>query len=225
MKTLKVILGVALIATSIFITSCSTKLKGDEAKVAEEQAVGSATGNEIAIDTKMSKVGFTGNGVGKNHPGSFSLNSGTVNIADGKLTGGNFIINAKSLVLDQKEEMFQTKLLGHLLGPDFLDAEKYPTAKFEITSVEPFAPSDKDTSVTPGANYKISGNLTLKSITKNVTFPAKVEISSGVFTALASFNVDRKQWGIVYGNDKSLKDNFISEVVNISLDIRSKQGI
>ena len=118
--------------------------------------------------------------------------------------------------------MFQTDLLGHLKSPDFFNAEKFPTAKFEITSVENYTTSDTVSSVIAGANYKISGNLTLKGIVKNVTFPAKVNILDGGINAIASFNIDRTNWGIVYGNDKALKDKFISEVVNISLDIKSK---
>ena len=174
------------------------------------------------MDTVNSKVSFIGYGVGKNHPGYFSLSSGKVKLADGKLTGGDFVININSLVLDQKEEMFQTKLLGHLLSPDFFEASKYPDAKFEVTSVEPYTPNESDTSVVAGANYKVSGNLTLKGITKNITFPAKIETSENSFSALANFTIDRTLWGIKYGNDKSLKDKFISEVVTISLDIKSK---
>ena len=220
--TLKLVTASALLFTFLFITSCSNTPKGDEAKVADEQGVDSAGGQSLTVDTIHSKVSFIGYGVGKNHPGYFSLLSGTARMADGKLTGGSFVININSLVLDQKEEMFQTKLLGHLLSPDFFEASKYPAAKFEVTSLESYMPNEKDTSVVAGANYKVSGNLTLKDITKNITFPAKIETGENSFSALANFTIDRTLWGIKYGNDKSLKDKFISEVVTISLDIKSK---
>lgn len=219
---LKLLAGMALIAGSLFIASCSNTPKGDEAIVSDEQAVDSATGTEVVINTETSKVGFVGNGVGKNHPGSFKLVSGQFITENSIVSGGTFVIDVKSLVLDQKEEMFQAKLLPHLLSADFFDAEKFPSAKFEITSVEPYTSNGADSSVTAGANYKVSGNLTLKDATKNVTFPAKIENTNGIYTIVGSFNIDRTLWGIRYGNDKSLKDKFISEVVNISLDLKSK---
>ena len=223
MKTnIKALAGMALIAGSLFIASCSNSPKGDEAEVTDEQVVDSTTGSEVLINTETSKVGFVGNGVGKNHPGFFKVSSGTLTAADGKINGGKVLIDIKSLVLNEKEEMFQAKLLPHLLSVDFFDAEIFPTAKFEITSVEPYTATATDSSVTAGANYKVSGNLTLKDATKNVSFPAKIENTNGVYIVVGRFNIDRTLWGIKYGNDKSLKDKFISEVVNISLDIKSK---
>jgi polyisoprenoid-binding protein YceI len=72
-----------------------------------------------------------------------------------------------------------------------------------------------------GANYTVSGNLTMKDSTKNITFPAKITVADNSLTALANFNVDRTQWGIRYGNDKSLGDKFISETVNIQLNLKA----
>ena len=217
----KSIFTLGIIAVLFSINSCSTKPKGDEANVSEEQTVDSTSGNELEINTEISTIKFIGNGVGKNHPGEFKITKGNLIVENGEIKGGLFVIDVKSLSLMQKDEMFQTKLLPHILSPDFLDAEKYPSAQFEITSVSPYT-QGKDSSVTKGANYNISGNLTLKDATKNISFPAKIEYSNGIFTTNASFNIDRTIWGITYGNDKSLKDKFISEVVNITLDIKSK---
>ena len=181
-----------LIAAGLF-TACNNTPKGDEAATTETQEVAAATGNDFTTD----------------------------NATDGKVTAGSFTIDIKSLGLDEKEEMFQTKLKGHLLSPDFFDAEKFGTAKFEISSVEPYTAAAGAASVVEGANYTISGNLTLKDSTKNVSFPAAVTVSETEVTAKANFNIDRTQWGMSYGNDKSLKDKFISPEVNISLNIKA----
>ena len=221
MKTTQKITTVLAIAASAFLASCSFSPKGDEAKVGEAEEVDSLSGTELLIDTASSKIGFTGYGVGKEHPGYFKISSGKVAVSNGKISGGNFVINTTSLSLSQQESMFQTKLKGHLLSADFFDVEKYPTANFEITAVEPFTPTAGDSSVISGANYKVSGNFTLRGVTKNVTFPARVDLTNGSMHALASFNIDRNLWDMKYGNDKSLKDKFISETVNITFDIKS----
>ena len=188
---IKSLAGMALIVGSLFVASCSNTPKGDEAKITDEQVVDSTLGNEVLINIETSKVGFVGNGVGKNHPGFFKVSSGNLTAAEGKVNGGTVVIDIKSLVLDQKEEMFQAKLLPHLLSADFFDAEIFPTAKFEITSVEPYTATATDSSVTDGANYKVSGNLTLKDATKNVSFPAKIENTNGIYSVVGSFNIDR----------------------------------
>jgi len=48
---------------------------------------------------------------------------------------------------------------NHLRSADFFDAEKYPTITFTSTSIS------KD-----GDDYKVTGDLTIKDVTKEVTF-------------------------------------------------------
>jgi len=48
----------------------------------------------------------------------------------------------------------------HLLGPDFFDAEKFPEIAFKSTGLKKI--DDKD--------YKLTGDLTIKGVTKTVSF-------------------------------------------------------
>ncbi|HMV15926.1 MAG TPA: YceI family protein, partial [Chitinophagales bacterium] len=91
----------------------------------------------------------------------------------------------------------------------------------DITNVEEYVATPTDKTVVDGANARISGNLTLKAVSKNVTFPAKITIADNQLEALANFNIDRTQWNMNYGNDKSLKDKFISPEVNIKIAIKA----
>jgi polyisoprenoid-binding protein YceI len=91
----------------------------------------------------------------------------------------------------------------------------------EITSVAAYTANATDKTVVEGANALVSGNLTLKDSTKNVSFPANITVTETEITAKANFNIDRTQWNMSYGNDKSLKDKFISPEVNIKLDIKA----
>lgn len=207
--------------TLIGFLSCSDAPSGDQAKIKDEQQAATASGQTYVVDTNSSNIRFTGHGVGKNHPGKFSLASGTISIADKQVTGGQFIINIHSIDLEQKEGMIQSKLRPHLLSGDFFDVEKFGTAQFEITQVVPYETSSKDTSVVEGANFNVSGNFTLKDVTKNITFPAKIEMDDSKVKAEANFDIDRTQWKMNYGNDKALGDKFISEKVNIELDIEA----
>ncbi|MGV3540258.1 MAG: YceI family protein [Rufibacter sp.] len=213
---------VALLS-GLVIAACNEAPKGDKATITDEQQAASASGQTFMVDTAASSIKFTGHGVGKNHPGRFKLSSGTVAVANNQITGGNFAINIKSLDLEEEGEMFDTKLRPHLLSGDFFDADKFGSATFEITKVEPYKANSSDTSLVEGANFSISGNLTLKGETKNITFPAKVELDENTLSGKANFDIDRRQWQMNYGNDKTLGDKFISETVNIELDLQAKR--
>ncbi|AWN35236.1 YceI family protein [Methylobacterium radiodurans] len=54
------------------------------------------------------------------------------------------------------------KLDAHLKTPDFFDTQKFPTATFRATAVEPTGPT----------TARVVGDLTLKGVTKSVAFDA-----------------------------------------------------
>ena len=182
--------------------ACNNAPKGDKAKISDAEHTAEASGESFIVDTSASSVRFTGHGVGKNHPGTFQLSSGQVNLAKKKISGGEFIINIKSMDMEQKEAMFQEKLKPHLLSGDFFDAEKFETARFVITKVEPYKADNSDTSIIEGANFNVSGNFTLKDATKNITFPARIDLDKNTVRAKANFDIDRTQWQIHFRNGK-----------------------
>lgn len=214
--------GVLLVGTIGFY-ACNDAPKGDNATITDKQQAAEATGTTFVADTAASRIRFTGHGVGKNHPGVFRLSSGSVAVANNQITGGIFTINIKSMELEQKGGMFDEKLHPHLMSGDFFDADKFGTAKFEITNVEPYQANSSDTSIVEGANFRISGNFTLKDVTKNISFPARVDLDENTLKAKGNFDIDRRQWSMNYGNDKTLGDKFISETVNIELDLQAKK--
>jgi polyisoprenoid-binding protein YceI len=208
----------------LLLGACNKTPKGDEATITAAQEAPEITGQTFVVDTAISFVKFTGHGVGKNHPGNFKVAYGTVTLdSSNQLTGGTFLIDIRSMDMEQQGEMFQTKLRPHLLSGDFFDAEKFGTAKFEITKVEPYERKDEDKSIVEGANFSVSGNLTLKDVTKNITFPARVDLDANRLEAKGNFNIDRTQWQMNYGNDKTLGDKFISETVNIELNLEAQK--
>lgn len=214
----------ALMFAAFLLGACNEAPKGDDATITDKQQASDATGQTFAVDTAASRIRFTGHGVGKNHPGVFRLTSGSVALAGDRITGGNFVINIKSMELEEKGGMFDEKLRPHLMSGDFFDADKFGTARFEITKVEPYQSASNDTSIVEGANFLVSGNLTLKDVTKNISFPARVDLDDNTLKARGNFDINRREWNMNYGNDKTLGDRFISEKVNIELDLQAKRN-
>lgn len=139
------------------------------------------------VNSKESKVDFSGSKKGGYHPGYFPLKDGKVTVADGKIVGGKFIIDLAGVkVTDGAGE----KLEGHLKAPDFFDVAKASDATYEITSVN----------YLDANNAQVTGNLTLKGVKAEVKFDAKVrEVSDAKLFAEAFFTLDRTKFGIVYG--------------------------
>lgn len=214
-------------ATAVVIAavglSCEKPPKGDQAVITEQVAIAEGVGETYVVDTINSYVRFTGHGVGKNHPGTFSLNYGQVMATDNKVTGGTFIMDITSLDMEQEGEMIDNKLRPHLLSGDFFNAANFGTSQFEITDIEPYEPKDGEKSLVDGANFRVSGNLQIRDVTKNISFPARIDLDGNRLEADANFDIDRRQWQMNYGNDKTLGDQFISEKVNIEFHLEAQK--
>lgn len=86
-------------------------------------------------------------------------------------------------------------LTKHLLNPDFFDAAKFPTATFKSTSV-----------VVDGDEAKITGDLTIKGVTKQVVLDAEFK-GAGIGPANkketvgfeAETKIKRSDFGVKYG--------------------------
>lgn len=206
----------SIVAISAIVASCNQAPDAAKAETTEKQEAAATQGAAYTIDVAESTVGWLGTKPVGQHNGDFKLSSGSLSVADGAVTGGNFVIDINSIRNFDLTDDSNGKLVGHLKSGDFLDAEKHPTAKFEVTKVEVL---QNDTTGT----HKVSGNLTLRDSTKNVTFPAKIAVSDSDVTATANFNIDRTQWGLFYGNDQSLGDKFIRPEVNLTLNIKAKK--
>jgi len=168
-----------LIACASFVAIASTFAFTNATKVGEPVS--------YAVDTKSSKVDFSGSKKGGYHPGYFPVKDGSVAVANGKITGGKFTIDVAGVkVTDGAGE----KLEGHLKAPDFFDAAKFADATFEITSVK----------YKGAENATITGNLTLKGTSSKISFETKVrEVSETKLFAEANFSIDRTKFGISYG--------------------------
>lgn len=213
---------VLIISTAALFTlaACQSAPKADEAKTNEEQVVSATEGVAYKVDSNQ-VVQFIGTKPVGQHNGTFKISEGSLFVKnDTDVTGGKLVLDITSLNITDADTSGITKLKQHLSSADFFEATKFPTATFEITSVQPFVQdSAKATLVLDGATHTVNGNLTLKGVTKNVSFPAVINVNKDVVSAKANFNINRTDWGLVYGNDKSLGDKFIRPEVNISFSI------
>ena len=204
-----------------FLFSCNNN-ETSTTTTSEKQDAMNASGEQYNIDSSSVIIWKASKPTGR-HTGIFKIQEGVVTIMDGNIKGGNFIINMASLTNQDLvgDAENKAKLEGHLKSPDFFDVAKYPTSRFEITSMKPYKADSSNTMA--GATHIIKGNLTLKDSTKNVSFPAKVTMDSKSLTASGNFDIDRTAWGLNYKGPNNPQDWFISKTVNISLAISASK--
>ncbi len=206
-------------AAAIILASCNNEPSADKATTTDSQAVVATEGTAYQIDSTTT-VSWTGAKPTGAHDGTFKVTDGQLLVSDNNLSGGNFTIDINSLANRDlaADADSKGKLEGHLKSADFFDVAKYPTAKFEITSVAPYTADSNSTEIKlAGATHLIKGNLTLKDSTKNISFPAVVKLDGNAVSASADFNIDRTLWGMNYKGPNNPQDWVINKQVNIKL--------
>lgn len=200
-----------LSAVAAFVlASCAGNPEGKKAETKDSVAITQTevVGNTLNVDTAASKVVWTGTKVTGKHTGTVSIKSGTLNVDNGKLVGGNVVLDMNTISSTDLEGEFKGKLDGHLKSEDFFAVASHPEATFTITEVKPGA-TDQD--------LNISGNLVIKGVSKNITFDAKiVESTEETVKATANFNITRADWGVNY---EGKSDDLISKEINFDINL------
>ena len=190
--------------------------KGDDkvvAKSAAPDSKASAKGEAPADYALSGTIGFVGSKVTGSHTGLFKTWSGTMK-ADPKLEALSlsFSADVASVFSDpEKRGAWNAKLDEHLKSADFFDAATHPKATFVSTAIA------KDTK--GPHTHKVSGDLTMRGVTRPVTFPATVTMSAEGIEAKAEFTIQRSQWGVSY---KGKADDLIREGVVLKVDVKGK---
>lgn len=200
----------SMVAGALVLASCVGNPEGKRAETSEHVAGAalSHTGNELAVDTEKSVVHWTGRKVSGEHHGDVRIKSGVLVVEAGNLVGGNFVIDLATITNHDLDGEYKGKLEGHLKSADFFDVDNHPEATFEITDVQQGAGD---------GTVAISGNLTIRGVTKNITFDAQVqEASDTAVKATADFNIAREDWGVNYAGQA---DDLISKEINFKVTL------
>ncbi|WP_034057211.1 YceI family protein [Lacinutrix jangbogonensis] len=203
-----------VLALGLAVVGCK---KGTEAETTDAKEV-----VEVEVEAKYkaipekSMIIWKANKIVGGHSGTINVSNGVAKTKGNQLVGGSFIFDIATLKNTDIEDAVQKgKLEGHLKADDFFDVEKHPNASFEITSVE---------------NGKISGNLMMKGIKKNVTVPVTVGMTGDMMTITSDvFTIDRTEWNIKYNSGKfadpaKLGDYMIKDDVELKISITAKKA-
>jgi polyisoprenoid-binding protein YceI len=217
----------SLLFVSLLMTSC--KSKGAEESADTAAATGTtATGTAYQIDIPRTELKWNAFKPTGTHHGIIPVSGGTIYVADGLITGGSIDFNMSGIEVRDLDGEMKDKLESHLKGTvpgkedDFFNVAKYPTANYKITGSTKL---END----PLGTHMINGELTIRGITKPVSFKANVDLASGAALKATAepFVIDRTEWEIKFKSKKffdDLKDDFVNDEVRLELTVGAIQA-
>ena len=148
--------------------------------------------------------------------GRFDGASGTIELDEADPTNSSVVATLDASTINTG----QAQRDGHLKGPDFLDVGRFPAITFRSTKVEK-----------AGDGYRITGDLTIKDVTKSVVLEAEF---LGVVTNMqggrhAGFTgrtrIDRESWGLTWNVGLEAGGWLVGKDVTISIDAAADQPV
>lgn len=145
--------------------------------------------------------------------GNFGVISGTLNIDDAN-PGQSWVdaqVETTSISTGSADRD------NHLRSGDFFDVEKYPTITFKSNNVTKVADGE----------YKVTGDLTIRDITKPVTFDVEysgqVKDPYGLLRAglHAATKINRKEWGLTWNAVLEAGGAVVADEVKLDLDVEA----
>ena len=164
-----------------------------------------ATAQNKKINVEKSKINWVGKKLTGEHSGTINFKEGTLVFVKNKLKGGSFTVDMNSINTTDLTGDYKKNLDGHLKADDFFGVEKHPTAKLDFKLI-----SDNG-----DGTYNVTADLTIKGITKPVTFVIAVKVK----TATANLYVDRTKYDIKY-KSKNFFENLGDNVINDEFELK-----
>ena len=153
-----------------------------------------------------SKVHFAIKNFGINTGGTLSGLKGNIFFDPANLGASNFDVSVDAKTIDTDIENRD----DHLRGENYFDAEKYPliVIKSKKINSNPAKPGE----------YYFTGTLTMRDITKDISFPFIANIQGNDYLFAGDFELNRLEYSV--GESSAV----MSKTVKVSLSVLAKKS-
>ena len=197
---------------ALVLASCaggSSKEASSETADAASESSASALEASFTVDTEASVVAWKGEVAGVyGHNGVINVQEGSLSITDGKISGGEVIIDMTSIQpLDTASYTASGKtpmdLVNHLSTGDFFLVEEHPTASFVVKSHE---------------GNQLVGDLTIRGNTNEETVDiTSLTVSEDGLTGEGTLVFDRQKYEVSW--EHYIQDYILSDDISLTLSI------
>lgn len=203
---------------------CAQTAEVTEDEMTDEGVVSEMTLSDgsYTLNVEESSVRWEGSkAVGTPHFGQVTASEGALMVQDGKIVGGTIVMDMSSIMVEDLEAgPSNESLVNHLKSDDFFGVETHPTAMFAVAEGVMLEGVE-------GANYRLSGEMTIKGIGNEVSFPAMIEMEEGELNMTAQVTVDRSIHDVRFGSGaffEDLGDNLINDDFILDVDLTFEMG-
>ncbi|MFX3674943.1 MAG: YceI family protein [Paenisporosarcina sp.] len=165
------------------------------------------------VDVSHSSIGFSVKHMMVSKVrGTFSDFGAEVEASETDLTGANIAFNIKVASINTGSEDRD----NHLRSADFFDAETYPEIKFVANEI-----------TKKGDDYEITGDLTIKDITKSVVFEAEYGGKGTnpwgveVVAFEAETKINREDFGLTWNAALETGGVLVGKDIQITIDLEA----
>ena len=165
-----------------------------------------------AIDPSHSRLGFVArHAMVTKVRGSFNEFDGTATIDGDNPSNSSVHVTIQVASIDTRNQQRD----DHIRTNDFLDVEKYPQITFTSTSITHDG----------GNDFEVTGDLTIRGVTKSVTLPLEYQGSATDPFGNArigfegSLVINRKDWGVNWNAALEAGGVLVSEKVTLEFEI------
>ncbi|HEY4642120.1 MAG TPA: YceI family protein [Thermoanaerobaculia bacterium] len=168
------------------------------------------------VDKAHSNVDYKVRHLVSNVTGKFTDFDGTIDMQPGKpgASSVEFTINAGS---NDTGEADRDK---HMRTADFFDVDKFPTISFKSTSIAPSKKKDL---------YNVTGNLTIRGVTKKVTIPvqflgaAKDPWGNDKAGFSLTTTINRKDYGVNWNKALDNGGFLVGDDVEVTINLETQK--
>ena len=165
----------------------------------------------LNADLEQSNIRWYGQELtGKTHFGDLSFKAAQIELQDGVITGGIFIVDMMSLSVEDLSGPGKTKLEGHLRSDDFFSVERNPEAKLKINQKAKLESNEQ----------KLHGELEIKGIQHPIDFTMTLGENN---SALAQLTFDRSKYNIRFRSGsffENLGDKLIIDDIRLEVSLK-----
>lgn len=168
------------------------------------------------VDAAASSVTWHATKVTGEHMGTVNVANGYLSVTDGNLVAANIIADMSSIACTDMEGEWADKLVGHLNSDDFFNVSEHKTSSFTLRNIEALTDAKGD------ATHTVTGDFTIRGITKSVTFDATITDNGGKLAISGSAVLDRSQFDVKYGSGSffdNLGDNLIHDNFTVGFNL------
>ena len=155
--------------------------------------IGSLSAQTYTPSDNGSSVKFSIKNFALNVGGSFKGLKGKLTFNPASLSASSFNVSVDAATVNTGNGSRD----NHLRKEEYLDAGKFPLISFASTKITPSGEA---------GNFMMNGKITIKGVTRNISFPFTATLKSDGYLFNGSFKLNRRDFG-VGGSSMVMSDN------------------